>query len=467
MKKQSDFQKILCMLMKVSLIQVFIAILFTGVSLAHDTWAQELLNRKINLKMENRSIAEVLTRIEEQTDVKFTYRTALFNAAPAVTVDYRNDKLSDVLDGLLSPLDVGYKLVGKLIVLTHTENGHEQETRAEEDNELRLERKVQGKVQDDKGEALPGVSILIKGTQRGTVTDAEGNFELGVADSGEPLIFSYVGYISQEIAIGNQTRIDVVLSADTRTLDEMVVVAYGTQKKATMTGAVATINTKEIKQSPAANLAVTLAGRLPGLFAQQTSGEPGRDATLLFMRGRGTLNGSSPIILVDGVERELTSIDPNEVESISILKDASSTALFGVRGANGVILVTTKRGVETTPTIALSIERGVQDFTRRPSRVDSYEWAKLKNEAWHNDFPNPGANNFPPYSDYALERYRLQDYPEVYPNNNGPGKGFQCIDGRLVGQVYAIVRYTDRTQPERGQAIPVLGAAHRPQHEDA
>src|SRR5690606_22890347 len=184
--------------------------------------------------------------------------------------------------------------------------------------------------------------------------------------------------------------------------------------KATVTGAIASIETKEIRQSPAANLAVTLAGRLPGLTSIQTSGEPGRDAVSRFLRGVGTITGQNPLILVDGVERSLNFLDPNEVESISILKDASSTAMFGVRGANGVILVTTKRGQSGRPEINFFVESGIQDFTRLPSRVGSYDYSLLKNQAAEND--GFGNNYF--YSDEAINHFLLQDDPLRYPDND-------------------------------------------------
>src|SRR5690606_9928200 len=175
---------------------------------------------------------------------------------------------------------------------------------------------------------------------------------------------------------------------------------------------IASIKTKELKQSPAANLAVTLAGRLPGLTTLQSSGEPGRDVTALFIRGRATINQTAPIVLIDGIERDLTHIDPNEVESITILKDASSTALFGVRGANGVILVTTKRGTSEVPEINLSVEGAVQDFPKFFDMVEAYDYASLRNLALEND------GLAPQFSEKALEMYKTGADPVNYPNTN-------------------------------------------------
>ena len=204
-------------------------------------------------------------------------------------------------------------------------------------------KRVTGQVTDNNGEPIIGASVVVKGKTTGGITNADGMFTLDGIREGSVLVISYLGFNSQEVSVGKQSNFNVVLSPDAKSLDEVVVVAYGTQKKATLTGSVAAISTKEIKQSPTANLAVTLTGRLPGLSVIQRSGEPGRDNTLLYLRGRGTINGQNPLIMVDGVERELTSIDPNEVENISILKDASSTALFGVERAKFQISVLVQR----------------------------------------------------------------------------------------------------------------------------
>ena len=272
---------------------------------------------------------------------------------------------------------------------------------------------VNGNVFTENNVPLAGVSVNVKNSSGGTATDAEGKFTIQVG-KGATLVLSFVGYEEKQVLVNNEaSAANIQMVSITSTLDN-VVVAYGIQKKVTVTGAISSIQTKEIKQSPAANLAVTLAGRLPGLTAIQTSGEPGRDATLLYLRGQGTINGQNPIILVDGVPRDITSIDPNEVETITILKDASSTAMFGVRGANGVILVTTKRGKIGKPEINFTAESGVQGFTTLPSQVSSYDYARLRNQAGVND--SLGQNFF--FSDATLQHYKLQDDPLRYPNND-------------------------------------------------
>ena len=258
---------------------------------------------------------------------------------------------------------------------------------------------------------LPGVSIIVSGTTKGTVTDLNGKYSIDVVPN-STLVFKFIGYQEKTVYVGNQTVINVNLSVNNQGLDEVIVVAFGTQKKESVTGAISSIQTKEIKQSPSANLAVTLAGRLPGLTALQRSGEPGRDLTQIFIRGQGTVNAQSPIILVDGVERDLTYIDPNEVESVTILKDASSTAIFGVRGANGVILVTTKRGESEIPEINVTTETAAQGFTRLADPVNAFDFATLRNLAQRNDGKGDA------YSPQALEAYRTGSDPLRYPNTD-------------------------------------------------
>lgn len=269
----------------------------------------------------------------------------------------------------------------------------------------------EGKIVNKDGLPLPEVNVVNHRTNTSVKSDEQGFYRIAVT-RGDTLTFSMVGFQALTITVGDEFRRDITLALENDELEEVVVVAYGTQKKETVTGAIASIKTKEIKQSPAANLAVSLAGRLPGLTSIQRSGQPGRDITQLFIRGQGTVNAQSPIVLVDGIERDLTYIDPNEVESVTILKDASSTAIFGVRGANGVILVTTKRGTSEVPEINLTTEFGAQDFPRFISPVNSYDFATLKNLALTNDgLPAE-------YSPDALDLYKNQSDPLRYPNTD-------------------------------------------------
>lgn len=272
--------------------------------------------------------------------------------------------------------------------------------------------KVMGTVTDESGEPLIGASVMEQGTKVGTVTDLDGNYELRVSPKGV-LLFSYVGYNQQSIPIDNRTKIDVKMSSALNSLEEIVVVGYGVQKKVTMTGAVSNLNGKELLKSPSASLGNAMAGKLPGVSTVQYSGRPGGDDPTIYVRGVGSFNGSSPLILVDGVERSFSQIDPNEVEDISILKDASATAVFGVRGANGVILVTTKRGQEGKTDISFSASYGIQQVANFIDMVDSYTWASLYNNAQLSDGTDPSQLRF---SQEALQHFRDGDQPLLYPN---------------------------------------------------
>ncbi|MDR7129541.1 TonB-linked SusC/RagA family outer membrane protein [Algoriphagus sp. 4150] len=264
------------------------------------------------------------------------------------------------------------------------------------------------------GMTLPGVNVMVKGTGNGTVTDLEGNYAINVPSDDATLVFSFIGFVSVEVAASNRSIIDINLVTDTQSLDEFVVVGFGEQKKATMTGAVSSVGGKDLIQSPVANISNSLVGRLPGLIAVQSSGEPGFDQSSLKIRGIATLNTGSesdPLILVDGVQRSsINLIDPNEIETLSILKDASATAVFGVRGANGVILITTKTGAKGKPTISYTANYGVQSPNRLPKMLNSYEYASLHNEASIN------SGQTPYFSDESLELYRNGLDPYFHPD---------------------------------------------------
>lgn len=277
---------------------------------------------------------------------------------------------------------------------------------------------------------LPGVSVLVQGTTGGTQTDVDGKFSIN-ASKGSVLLFNYLGYRQQRVVVGDQTNINIRLGSSSQGLAEVVVVGYGEQKKVSVTGAVSAIGTKELKQNSSASLANALAGRLPGLTSIQSGGgQPGRDDAIMYLRGAATTNGRSPLILIDGVPRDnIRTIDANEVASVSILKDASATAVFGVRGANGVILITTKRGVEGKTDLTVSAEQSYSSFTREPERLHSLEYMNLRNEASKNDnisplpfsqalmdkYANPLAGLDPNDPDYA-KKAEIRNY--IYPDHD-------------------------------------------------
>lgn len=288
---------------------------------------------------------------------------------------------------------------------------------------------VSGTVTDESGEPLVGVTVMVKNTTTGTTTDAQGHFQLSV-EPGATLVFSYLGYNTQEIAVGNKTSLKVALQDDSQNIDEVVVVAYGTQKKVSVTGSVSSVQTKELKQSSSANLSTALAGRLSGLTSlQQGGGQPGKDQSTLMLRGAATINGTSPLILIDGVPRDnMDYLSADEVDNVSVLKDASATAVFGVRGANGAILITTKRGQTGKAKLDLNFEQSWTSFTREPERLTSLEYIDLRNQASRNDhkeapfdeitrakYADPLKGLDPNDPDYAKKAAQMQ---YLYPNHD-------------------------------------------------
>jgi TonB-linked SusC/RagA family outer membrane protein len=240
---------------------------------------------------------------------------------------------------------------------------------------------IKGTVRDDQGLGLPGVSVVVKGTTAGTVTENSGVYTVN-ASANSVLVFSYIGYLTQEVQVGNKSTVDVKLVSDTKALGEVVVVGYGTAKKATLTGSVTAVKGTELQKAPAANLSNTLGGRLPGVSTVQSSGEPGYDGSSIRIRGTNSLGNSNALIVVDGVPNRsggLDRINPADIESISVLKDAAA-AIYGSRAGNGVILITTKRGKTGKPLLSYDMNLGVSQPTRTPEMSNAREYATIRNE---------------------------------------------------------------------------------------
>ncbi len=277
---------------------------------------------------------------------------------------------------------------------------------------------VTGTVTDESGLEVIGANVKEKGTSNGAITDVNGTFRLQVNNPQKAVLqVSFIGYETQEVRLNGQKNISIVLKEIANELQEVTVVAYGTQKKETLTGAISALNNEALVRSPNASVANTLAGQITGLSSVQTSGQPGKEDPRVFIRGVGSLTegASSPLILVDGVERSFFQMDPNEIETVTVLKDASATAVFGVRGANGVILVTTRRGKEGKAKISVNSSVGMQMPTRMLEMADSYTYATLRNEIITNDKPNASEEDMV-FDKYAIERFRLNDEPLLYPS---------------------------------------------------
>ena len=290
---------------------------------------------------------------------------------------------------------------------------------------------VSGVVKDDTGEPVIGAGVLVKGTTLGTITDIDGHFSFRADDLNGVLVVSFVGMETQEIPMKGKGTFDIVLKSSNTLLEEVQVVAYGAQKKVTLTGSISSVNTDELLKVPTASIGNMLSGVLSGVSSIQSSGQPGGDDPDVFIRGISTLNtmNAKPLYLVDGVERSFFQIDPNEVENITILKDASSTAVFGVRGANGVIIVTTKRGKEGKAKINASFSYGIQTPTRMPEFVNSYDYATFLNEAYTNDGKDPK------FTPEAVEAFRTHSNPIIYPDTDWMELLFKSSGPQTQGNV--------------------------------
>lgn len=265
------------------------------------------------------------------------------------------------------------------------------------------------------GEPLNGASVMVAGTTKGTVSNEKGIFSITAVSREDSLIISFTGYATQHVAIAGQTNITITLTEGETSLEDVVVVGYGRQAKQNVVGAVSVTKGEDIVKSNASSLSNSLAGRVSGVIAVQRSAEPGDDDAELFIRGMATLNDNSPLIMVDGIQRDFSQIDPNEIASISILKDASATAIYGTRGANGVILVTTKRGVTSKPVFNYTGYVGWQNVINVPDYLNSYDFARLYNQAALNDNPDLEPDELP-YSDEDIQKYKDHSDPYTHPD---------------------------------------------------
>ncbi len=384
-------------IMRISFTQMMLAMFFAGLTYATKAPGQELLEKPLTIQLREKPLKSVLLAIESQISVKFIYSSKAIRTERRTTLNIQNQTLKNVLETVLKPMNINYRVSGNQIVLSQhmPESMPPVLNKAEEEspggglpnvNASTAELMIGGKVTNDKGEALPGVSILVKGTQQGATSDVDGKFSLTVGGSDAVLVFSFVGYISQEIVVGNRTKMEVFLKVDEKILDEVVVVGFGTQKKQSVVGSIVQTTNEQLKRAGnVTDLKQALTGQLPGLTTVTSSGEPGgsangESATQIFIRGRNTWNGGQPLIMVDGVERAMENIDVSEVATISVLKDASATAVFGVKGANGVILITTKRGSASKPQLSVTYNATALTVSRLPEKLDSYDAIMLRNE---------------------------------------------------------------------------------------
>jgi len=331
--------------------------------------------RTMSLDVKNASLEQVFNLIEKQTDYKISYRNSILDRSQDITLKRENAAVDDILQSILPSKGLKYSIAaGNSIVITRDDSSLRTSTP--------VGRRITGVVTDDKGEPAIGANITVKGSSTGTVTDIDGKFELE-APATASLVVSYIGYFTENIDVRDRTNIVVRLREDTRLLDEVVVVGYGTQKKVNLTGSVSMITADDLNSRPVSSVSSGLQGLLSGVTVVNATGQPGANSTSIRIRGLGTIGNANPLVLVDGVEGDMNTLNPEDIQSVSVLKDAASASIYGARAANGVILVTTKKlnTKDQAPTISLNAYYGSQTPTRLPQMADAIEFMTLDNEA--------------------------------------------------------------------------------------
>ena len=352
---------------------------------------------QITLIMKNKPVREVIKEIEKVSDYRFFYNDDLSDLNKVISIEIKNGDIKDIMKQITQQAAVSYVLKANRQVVLSLASIDQQKDVV----------KIAGKVIDEQGEGVIGANVMEKGTTNGTITDLDGKFYLEV--SGRSILqVSYIGFNTQEIQVNGQKLFTIRMTEDSQSLDEVVVVGYGTQKKLNLTGAVATLKNEELVKTPVASTTNALVGRLPGLIAKQKSGQPGFDAADINIRSFG-----SALVIVDGVEQSFNNIDANEIESVSILKDASA-AIYGARAGNGVILVTTKRGQSGKPNISFNGTLTSQSYTNFPEPVDAGQYATLFREAQINSGVPENQTKF---SEEDIAKYFAGNDPQ-YPSTN-------------------------------------------------
>lgn len=349
-------------------------------------------------------LEKLFKSIQRQSGFLFFYNTQMLDQAKKVSLNVKDASVPEVMEMIMKDQPLTYTISGNMIVIKE---------KPKPAAEMQQEKEVRGRVTPaGSGTGLPGVTVKEKGTSNGTITNEDGEFILRNLKPDAILVFSYIGYDTREVKPAG-SNISISLTPSSAGLEGVVVVGYGTQKKATVTGAISTVSGREILKSPVSNVTNSLVGRLTGVSVVQRSGAPGQNAGLINIRGSATYNNTSAIVVVDGVERsDFGDIDPNEIETITVLKDAASTAVFGIKGANGVILVTTRSGREGAPRINYSGNISLQRFTSIPKTLDAYNNALLINEANRND------NLTETWTQEELQKFKDGSDPVWYPDIN-------------------------------------------------
>ena len=391
----------------------------------------------LTLRMNDTTIEDVLNRIEEQTEFRFLYNKKIVDVEHKVNVSTKNGKITDVLDHLFKDAGISYTISDRQIVL----NKKDAFKSVQQSNQ------VTGIVTDANGDPIIGANVIEKGTTNGIISDLDGKFTINV-NPGAVLQVSYIGYITREIIVKDQSFLTVKLSEDTQALNEVVVVGYGIQRKVTTTGAVTKLEGEDLNKMTVVNVTKALQGLSPGITIVDRGGAPGSDDPEIYLRGVGTTGNANPLVLVDGKEMSLSQIPSAEIENISVLKDAASASIYGSRAAHGVILVTTKRGKEGKVKLSYDGSVGFQDRAVKAEQVSAREYMTMVNEALINA---GGSSKYSEEDILATEngsdpyKHSFTNWPnEVYKSNYITQHTLNLTGGSEVGRYLVSFDYLDQ-----------------------
>ena len=361
------------------IMRIFILLITVGLSSAYSntSYAQ----KKLDIDVNKVTIEQLFEEIQNTSEFVFFYKDKTIDPQVKVTLQMKKKTLATILNKSFYGTDLTYAIDGRQVVIKKSKsNQYDLKASVIEETPVNQEFKITGTVLDADGIPLPGASIIEKGTTNGTETDFDGNFSLTVSDENAILVISFIGFTTLEQPIDGNAKLRVTLEENDENLDEVVIIGYGKQKRASVTGSVASVSNETLTIAPTANVSQSLAGRLPGLISKQESGLPGNDAAALSIRGFG-----APLVIVDGVPSAMNNIDNESIESITILKDASA-AVYGARAGNGVILVTTKRGTSGKTNITFKTAMSFQKPADLIKLGSSGQWAELSREAHTNSW---------------------------------------------------------------------------------
>lgn len=358
---------------------------------------------KIVIKGQAVTMRQAIKMIEEKSDYTFFFKASDVDDKTHKNIDCKGS-IDEILFEVFKGTDVNYVVKDKEVILKANKPAPAVQ------QQPKKKRTISGTIiSADDNSPVIGANVWLKNSSIGVISDINGYYSITIEGIGGVLTYSYLGLKTEEIAVGNETQINITLKPDTEVLDEVVVVGYGHQKKESVVGAISTLDMSKIRV-PGSSISNVLAGQLSGVVAMNRSGEPGKDSAAdFYIRGVSSFKGSAtPLVLVDGIERELDLVDTEDIASFSILKDASASAVYGVRGANGVILITTKKGTEGKPKISARAEFGVTSPTKMVDFVNSSQWAEMYNEASGTSY----------YTPEVIQAYRDGSDPDLYPNVN-------------------------------------------------